>query len=193
MKKLLTLALALVVLAAFADLGVAQQKGKENSPPTAVQLKPIAKPSGETIQDPCKGYPQSQGCCRHWGGTWVESGSGGFCYINLRSATGVSQADCRMTGSAAQLSDSTVMCVPKGTKLMTGNVTQVNVKAKTFTVMAEGKETTLNAATLRSLPKVGGVVDVLTGPAGIMVCGRIASGDVACCAYGDGCFVYTHL
>lgn len=32
MKKLLTIALALMVLAAFADLGVAQQKGEERKP-----------------------------------------------------------------------------------------------------------------------------------------------------------------
>ena len=45
-------------------------------------------------------------------------------------------------------------------KLMTGKVTQVNEKAKTFTVMAKGKEVVFNAARVKSLPKVGEVIDV---------------------------------
>ena len=44
--------------------------------------------------------------------------------------------------------------------LMTGKVTQVDEKAKTFTVMSKGKAVTVNAAKLTSLPKVGQVVDI---------------------------------
>lgn len=43
---------------------------------------------------------------------------------------------------------------------MTGKVTQVNEKAKTFTVMAKGKEVPVNAAKLKSLPKVGEIIDI---------------------------------
>lgn len=43
---------------------------------------------------------------------------------------------------------------------ITGKVTQVNEKAKTFTVMAKGKAVTFNAAKLKSLPKVGEIIDI---------------------------------
>lgn len=45
-------------------------------------------------------------------------------------------------------------------KLMTGKVTQVDDKAKTFTLMSKGKVVTFGAAKLTSLPKVGQVVDI---------------------------------
>jgi hypothetical protein len=41
-----------------------------------------------------------------------------------------------------------------------GKVTQVNEKAKTFTVMAKGKAVTFNAAKLKVLPKVGEIIDI---------------------------------
>jgi|GEM_PF-6827438 len=43
---------------------------------------------------------------------------------------------------------------------ITGKVTQVNEKAKTFTVMAKGKAVTFNASKLKSLPKVGEIIDI---------------------------------
>jgi hypothetical protein len=48
---------------------------------------------------------------------------------------------------------------PKGHKLMTGKVTQVNPTAKTFTVMAKGQAVTFTAANL-TLPKVGEILDI---------------------------------
>ncbi len=46
MKKLMTLAVALVTLAVFTGLGVAQQKGVEKKPPTGVEVKqPTPEPS----------------------------------------------------------------------------------------------------------------------------------------------------
>ncbi len=44
--------------------------------------------------------------------------------------------------------------------LMTGKVTQVDEKAKTFTVMSKGKEVTFSAAELKFLPTVGQIVDI---------------------------------
>lgn len=205
MKKSLTLALALVVLAAFTGLGAAQEgKAQQKSQPATGEKK-INENANQYIQQPCKGYPQDKRCCDKNGGNWVEGGGGGFCYMNLRSATGVSQEACRRIGGVVwHLSDGTLMCVPKGTKPMTGKVTQVNEKAKTFTVtvmakgeeltvMAKGKELIFNAANLKLLPKVGEIIDVSTGPAQVMVCGRNGAGDMACCATGDGCFVYKNL
>ena len=43
---------------------------------------------------------------------------------------------------------------------ITGKVTQLDAKAKTFTVVTQGKTVTISAAKLRSLPKVGDIVDV---------------------------------
>jgi hypothetical protein len=108
MKKLLTLVLGVVMLVAFAGLSVAQQKGVEKSQATGV--KPPA--SGEK-QKACEGYPQTKRCCKKAGGTWVEGGGGGFCYMHLRSATGVTQDDCRRVGGVVeQQRDGTLMCVP---------------------------------------------------------------------------------
>jgi len=51
---------------------------------------------------------------------------------------------------------------PKGHKLMTGKVTQVNPTAKTFTVMAKGKSVTFiaQAPGELTLPKVGQILDI---------------------------------
>ena len=46
-------------------------------------------------------------------------------------------------------------------QLMTGKVTEVNAKAKSFTVMAKGKLFTFSAAKLKvPLPKVGAIIDI---------------------------------
>jgi len=50
MKKLLTLALALVALAVFSGLGVAQQKGVEKSQPTGVEKKQPATREKEAVK-----------------------------------------------------------------------------------------------------------------------------------------------
>ncbi len=44
--------------------------------------------------------------------------------------------------------------------LVAAKVTQVNVQTKTFTVVAKGKRYTFNAARLKSLPKLGDIVDI---------------------------------
>ena len=98
MKKLATVTLALVALVAFADLGVAQQKGKEKSQPTGVETKQPA--TGEKTVD--KASP----------------------------------------------------------KLMTGKVTQVNEKERTFTLVAKGKEYRFTYLKIEWPLKVGEVVDV---------------------------------
>jgi hypothetical protein len=52
--------------------------------------------------------------------------------------------------------------------LMTGKVTQVDAKAKSFTIMAQGKSVTFSAAELPALPANGDMVDVtyIVTPAG---------------------------
>jgi hypothetical protein len=94
MKKLLTLALALVVLAVFTGLGAAQEERR--------------KPGGGKPPPP----------------------------------------DVRMKQP-----------VPSS-KQLTGKVTQVDAKAKTFTVMSKGQAVTFSAATLPALPKAGEIIDI---------------------------------
>ena len=43
---------------------------------------------------------------------------------------------------------------------MTGKVVEANNNANTFTVMAKGKEVTFNAAKLKALHKVGGIIEI---------------------------------
>jgi hypothetical protein len=43
---------------------------------------------------------------------------------------------------------------------MTGKVTEVNMTAKTFTVISKGKSVTFAAAKLKALPKVGEIIDI---------------------------------
>ena len=45
-------------------------------------------------------------------------------------------------------------------QLMTGKVTRVDGAGKTFTVTAKGKQVTFNAARVKSLPKVGEIIDI---------------------------------
>lgn len=45
-------------------------------------------------------------------------------------------------------------------KLITGKVMSVDPKAKTFTILSKGKEITLGASKLKTLPKTGEVIDV---------------------------------
>ncbi len=45
-------------------------------------------------------------------------------------------------------------------KLMTGKVTQVDVKARTFTVVAKGKEYRFTFQKIEAAPKIGDIVDV---------------------------------
>ena len=45
-------------------------------------------------------------------------------------------------------------------KLMTGKVTAVNNKAKTFTVLTKGKAVDVSGAKLKTLPNVGEIVDI---------------------------------
>ena len=47
-----------------------------------------------------------------------------------------------------------------GAQQITGKVTQVDAKAKTFTVVSQGKAVTIGAAKLKSLPNVGDIVEV---------------------------------
>ena len=43
---------------------------------------------------------------------------------------------------------------------MTGKVTEVNARAKTFTITSKGKTVVFSGASLSALPKVGQVVDI---------------------------------
>jgi hypothetical protein len=63
-------------------------------------------------------------------------------------------------------------------QVMTGKVTEVNAKAKSFTVTAKGKLFTFSAAKLKvPLPKVGAIIDITytqSNPNAPLVVGSIA-------------------
>jgi hypothetical protein len=92
MKKLLTFALTLMVLAALTGVGVAQEEKR---------LHPVKPPPDVKMKQPA---PSS--------------------------------------------------------KQLTGKVTQVDAKAKTFTVISKDQAVTFSAATLPALPKVGEIIDI---------------------------------
>lgn len=103
MKRLLTLALALVALAVFSGLGVAQQNGVEKNQPADVEKKQPATEEKKTV----KGYD-----------------------------------------------------APTYKNKMTAKVMGVDPRAKTFTVMVEGKAVTFSAAKLSKFPTVGENIDI---------------------------------
>lgn len=81
--------------------------------------------------------------------------------------------------------------------LMSAKVTRVDDKLKTFTVMVKGKEVTVNAANLKSLPKVGDIINMGRGgadPTGQRVVCAVVECDMG---WGSGpclkCFDYQPL
>jgi Cu/Ag efflux protein CusF len=78
---------------------------------------------------------------------------------------GIAQQSVEDKGQAAktkQPATSEVKSLDKASPklVMTGKVTQVDPATKTFTVMAKGKPVTFHGGNLKSLPKVGDVVDI---------------------------------
>ena len=68
---------------------------------------------------------------------------------------------CTRPGGGAPCDASKENCLAEGARQITGKVTRVDTKAKTFTMMAEEKAMTFAAATLKAgLPKVGAMIDV---------------------------------
>ena len=127
MKRLPTLTLALVALAAFDGLAAAQPKTEEKRQPAGVEMKQPAREEKKLLD---KASPQ----------------------------------------------------------LMKVKVVKVNERAKTFTVTVAGKEMTLNNPDLKSLPKVGDVVDItVSGPVGggtaRLVCISVQYGTKNWCCY----------
>jgi hypothetical protein len=139
MKKLLTLALALVTLAVFSGLGVAQQKAEEEKPP--------AVPAPRT-------YAPGDA---HYGSTPKKEISGieSETPVKAKPPVGVEMKQ-PATGEKAVDKASAKLITGK----LTGKVTGVDPTAKAFTVMVQGRAITFSAAELSTLPTVGEIVDI---------------------------------
>lgn len=73
-------------------------------------------------------------------------------------------------------------------QLMKVKVLNVNESAKTFTVMVKGKEKTLNAPDLKSLPKAGDIIEITVsdaegGGTARLVCVTVQYGTKKWCCY----------
>jgi len=109
--------------------------------------------------DNCKTYPRESNCCQQHQGAWVTDGAQNFCYLNLRPST-LTKSDCMEAGGYAfWRNDSTMLCIPKGTLVMTGNVSSVDESGKMITLVSEGETFTIKAPEME-LPQSGVVVDM---------------------------------
>jgi hypothetical protein len=188
MKKLLTLALALVALTVFTGLSVgqgAQQKDKQKSPPTSGETKQPAaeaKNSAHAMETMMTGTVTQ---VNEKAKTFTVMANGkevtfsakemralpavgdviDITYTQTPGGPLVATSNCCVRGSKSNSSDRVLSqqgrVDDKGsTKVMTGKVLRVNEKAKTFTVMANGKEVTFSAREMKALPEVGRIIDI---------------------------------
>jgi len=77
----------------------------------------------------------------------------------LAAFSGLTTAATTVKGSKSNGSER-VAADKASPKLMTGTVTEVNVKTNTFIVTSKGKSVTFSAAKLKALPKVDEIIDV---------------------------------
>ena len=114
----------------------------------------------EVIAEPaCKGYPQDEMCCQKNRGAWVISEPSNFCYLNLLTSRATKAGCLESGGYAYWRNDSTLLCIPKGTLVMSGNVIETDEAFKTIALMSGGQSYTIIAGDA-VLPKQGDQVDV---------------------------------
>lgn len=107
----------------------------------------------------CPGYPMDETCCFNNKGLWMENDSSHFCYVNLR-ASRVTKLDCMNAGGYAYWkNDSTMLCIPRGTLVMTGDVSSVDETSKTIMLISDGNTFTIMAPQM-GLPKAGERIDL---------------------------------
>jgi hypothetical protein len=185
MKKLLTLALALVALAVFTDPAGAQQKGTQKSPAAAVETKQPAAPAKNSAHAMETMMTGTVTQVNEKAKTFTVMANGkevtfsakemralpavgdviDITYTQTPGGPLVATPNCCVRGSKSNSSERVLSqqgrVDDKGsTKVMTGKVMRVNEKAKTFTVMANGKEVTFSAREMKALPEVGRIIDI---------------------------------
>ena len=107
----------------------------------------------------CPGYPMDESCCLNNKGLWMENDSSHFCYVNLR-ASRITKLDCMNAGGYAYWkNDSTMLCIPRGTLVMTGAVSSVDETSKTIMLKSDGDIFTIMAPQM-GLPKAGERIDL---------------------------------
>ena len=89
----------------------------------------------------------------------VSDDSSSFCYLNLLTSK-VTKAECMDAGGYAYWrNDSTMLCIPKGMMVMTGNVSSVDENAKSIFLLSEGNTYSI-ITPWAALPKQGEYIDV---------------------------------
>ena len=152
MKKLLTLALGVVMLAALTGLSAAEERGKGVLAPT-----PLPTPERKAEEKGKDTSERAGGCCC----TMWDSKDPEHCIQTT--------CPCPPGGGAARMSQPATgekKMDKASPQLMKVKVLKVNESAKTFTVMVKGKEKTLNAPDLKSLPKAGDIIEIAVSDAG---------------------------
>ena len=107
----------------------------------------------------CAGYPKDETCCLKNRGAMVTDENGDFCYLNLLTSR-VTKAQCMdASGYAYWRNDTTMLCLPKGTMVMTGDVSSVDENAKSIIITSDGTTYTV-LGTHMMLPKSGERIDL---------------------------------
>ena len=117
----------------------------------------------------CTGYPADETCCLKNRGAMVTDQNGDFCYLNLLTSR-ATKAQCLDAGGYTYWkNDSTILCLPKGVSVLTGDVSAVDENAKTIIISADGTTYTILGSSMM-LPKSGERIDIYytTDPEGIM-------------------------
>ena len=108
---------------------------------------------------PCPGYPKDESCCLDHKGLWMENDGSKFCYVNLLTSR-ATKLDCMNAGGYAYWkNDSTMLCIPRGTLVMTGDVSAVDETSKTIILMSDGNTFTVMAPQM-GLPEAGQRIDL---------------------------------
>lgn len=182
MKKLLIL-VALVALAVFAALGVAQEEKKGATGPDQLMKVKVLEVNdgaktftgilnGKTVTfhlpdlksltfhlPDLKSLAKASNIIDMWG----DPRNPGNVYFNVGNDP-TTQGLATVCGgrwschSSIPFSDFGCFCYEN--QRITGKVTQVDEGAKTFTVMAKGKPFTFDASEMKALPKVGEIIDI---------------------------------
>lgn len=118
---------------------------------------------------PCSGYPSSETCCQEVNGLWMPGDTSNFCYLDLWSSR-VTKLDCMTAGGYAHWrNDTTMLCLPKGVLLMSGEVTAIDESLKTIALLSDGQSYSIHGDDM-ILPLQGSRIDLfyIIDPDGVM-------------------------
>lgn len=130
---------------------------------------PLFSQTEDMSTAPCSGYPASEACCQEVNGLWMQGDSAKFCYLDLWSSR-VTKLDCMNAGGYAHWrNDTTMLCLPKGVLLMSGEVTAIDESLKTIALLSDGQSFDIHGDEM-ILPAEGTRIDLfyIIDPDGVM-------------------------